>query len=228
MCGWQLKKYRGFLQAQYLRNFHGVIVGRRYQSTMVTSELFIHQTWMSSYLRYCIYCTVIHPYQVQDHPQKCMKMATNGPRQISDLMQTNAWRQNAMAYFLGHANLPYLPPSLRNVLINVWSTLNFDYMVPANAEEINNAEITHSQSLIHRINIIQKLAGQNSKSPILVEFFENPRYPGLPLELHLAGFAKAVKFCQNYYTGPIIIIIPPGVWRGSGIFGVRVSWVKDQ
>jgi len=101
-------------------------------------------------------------------------------------------------------------------------------MVPANAEEINNAEITHSQSLIHRINIIQKLAGQNSKAPILVEFFENPRHPGLPLELHLAGFAKAVKFCQNYYTGPIIIIIPPVVWRGSGIFGVRVSWVKDQ
>ena len=82
-------------------------------------------------------------------------------------------------------------------------------MVPASAEDINNTEITHSQSLIHRINAVQMLAGPNSKAPILVEFFENPRYPALPLEMHLAGFAKAVKFSQNYYLGPIIIIIPP-------------------
>jgi hypothetical protein len=82
-------------------------------------------------------------------------------------------------------------------------------MVPANAEEINGAEITHHQSLIHRINNVQHLAGKDSKAPILVEFFENPRYPGLPVEMHLAGFAKAVKFCQNYYLGPIVVIIPP-------------------
>ncbi len=67
----------------------------------------------------------------------------------------------------------YLPPSLRNVLINVGSGLSYDYMVPANAEEINGAEITHHQSLIHRINNIQHLAGKDSKAPILVEFFEH-------------------------------------------------------
>jgi hypothetical protein len=206
-----LKKYKGFMYAKFLKDFHRVIVGRRYQSTMVTSELFIHQTWMSSHLRYCIYCTVIHPYREKDHPQKCAEIATNGPRQISDLLQTNVWRVNAMAYFMGHANLPYLPPSLRNVLINVGSGLSYDYMVPANAEEINGAEITHHQSLIHRINNVQHLAGKDSKAPILVEFFENPRYPGLPVEMHLAGFAKAVKFCQNYYLGPIIVIIPPAI-----------------
>ena len=67
-----LKKYKGFMYAKFLKDFHRVIVGRRYQSTMVTSELFIHQTWMSSHLRYCIYCTVIHPYREKDHPQKAV------------------------------------------------------------------------------------------------------------------------------------------------------------
>ncbi len=90
------------------------------------------------------------------------EIATNGPRQISDLLQTDVWRVNAMAYFMGHANLPYLPPSLRNVLINVGSGLSYDYMVPANAEEINGAEITHHQSLIHRINSIQHLPQSNN------------------------------------------------------------------
>ena len=200
---------KGFLYIPILRAFNRSIVSRRYRSNILETELIINQPWMSSHPNYCTYCQVIHSSVGTSHPNSCYFVYANGPRAIEDLVEDKSWLQTAKAVLLSHQNLYFMPASSKHKIINLACPHIGDYMVPATAQEINNTPIIHDKSLISRINRAIQLVGQQSKLPILIEFYENSKYPTANVALHLAGFAQAVRCCQPNYFGPIIVIIPP-------------------
>ena len=200
---------KGFLYMPILRGFNRLLVSRRYRSTVIENELIISQPWMAAHPNYCVFCQTIHSRVGHNHPHNCYYVNANGPRTIIDLMEDKSWLPLAKALLLGYSNLYYMPYSLKHKIVNIACLDEGDYLVPARAQDINNTPITHEKSLIYRINKAIQLVGQASKLPILIEFYENGKFPAANLALHLAGFAQAVRYCQPNYNGPIIIVIPP-------------------
>ena len=201
--------YKGFLFLENIQRFKSMLICQRHTSVIPDLEFDRSQPWMAAHPLYCPACSLIHPYCSSNHPQNCLLIHTNGPRSIEDLSTDPLWRTAAQAVCLGHDGLFYQPQGLKHQIINLSSTENFEYLVPSSADQLFNTPKTHEKSLIHRILSVVKLLGAQNYMPIFVEFYENDHFPMAELSLQIAGFAQAIRHCQEQYSGPIIVLIAP-------------------
>ena len=201
--------YKGFLFLENIQHFKSMLICQRHASVIPDAEFERFQPWMVAHPRFCPACSVIHPHCNVNHPQNCLLIHTNGPRSLDDLSRDPLWRTAAQAVCIGRDGLFYQPPSLKNIIINVSSTTNFDYLVPASADQLFNAPKTQEKSLIHRVLSVIRLIGTHNYMPIFVEFYENENHPAADVSLHIAGFAQAIRHCQEQYSGPIVVLIAP-------------------
>lgn len=201
--------YKGFIHLRNITKVLRILVGKRYKSLHREDELYITQGWHNVHPLYCPICHILHPNSLRDHPENCAKITTHGPRRLADLKYDPTWQLNAKAIVLGNNGLLYLPPVLKATYVNLGSCEFYDYAVPTNATRVFAECRTHETSLIARLEKIIATVGMGSPLPILVEFFENPHYPTSNINLHLCGFAHAIRHAQHLYMGPIIMVIGP-------------------
>jgi len=201
--------YKGFLFLENIQHFKSMLICQRHASVIPEAEFERFQSWMVAHPRFCPACSVVHPHCNINHPQNCLVIHTNGPRSIADLSKDPLWRTAAQAVCLGRDGLFYQPPGLKHNIINISSTSNYDYLVPASADQLFNAPKTHDKSLIHRVLSVIRLIGTQNYMPVFVEFYENENHPAADISLHIAGFAQAIRHCQEQYSGPIVVLIAP-------------------
>ena len=205
--------YKGFLFLENIQRFKSMLICQRHASVIPEAEFERFQPWMIAHPHFCPACSVIHPQCNMNHPQNCLLIHTNGPRSIDDLSKDSIWRTAAKAVCIGRDGLFYQPSGLKHTIINISSTTNYDYLVPASADQLFNAPKLQDKSLIHRILSVVRLIGTHNYMPIFVEFYENENYPAADISLHIAGFAQAIRHCQEQYSGPIIILFAPVTTR---------------
>jgi len=203
--------FRGFLFLPNMKKLNSQIVAKRHVSVLPEMEVAPYNDWMTTHPQFCPSCLTIHAFSYRKHPQSCIKLNTNGPRRLRDLSLSDIWKNDAQVLVVGHKNLMYQPPLLKNTFINISSSDMWDYAVPTSANAIFTNCVRHETSLIARINQVIQLVGPSCFKPILVEFYEHGGYPESHVALHLAGFAHAVRHCQESYMGPIVVVIPPVV-----------------
>ena len=201
--------YKGFVHLRNITKVMRNLTGKRYKSLHKDEELHRVQGWHTIHPHYCPICHTLHPTSLRDHPENCAKITTHGPRRIADLKYDPTWQINAKAIVLGNNGLLYLPPVLKPTYVNLGSCEFYDYAVPTEPIRVFTDCKTHGYSLIHRLEKIIETVGRGSHLPILVEFYENPNYPNLNINLHLCGFAHAIRHAQHLYMGPIVMIIGP-------------------
>ena len=201
--------YKGFVHLRNITKVMRVLAGKRYKSLHKDDELHVTHAWHTIHPHYCPICHTLHPTSLRDHPENCAKLLTNGPRRIADLKYDTTWQLNAKAIVLGSNGLLYLPPVLKATYVNLGSCEFYDYAVPTSASQIFTECTTHESSLMHRLEKVIGTVGRGSHLPILVEFYENPHYPNSNINLHLSGFAHAIRHAQHLYMGPIVMVIGP-------------------
>jgi hypothetical protein len=201
--------YKGFIHLRNITKVVRVLAGKRYKSLHRDDELHMLQGWHTIHTQYCPICNILHPVSLRDHPENCAKITTHGPRRLADLKYDPTWQLNAKAIVVGNNGLLYLPPLLKPTYVNLGSCEFFDYAVPAVISRVFSDCRTHETSLINRLQKIIETIGMGSHLPILVEFYENPHYPSANINLHLCGFAHAIRHAQHLYMGPIVMIIGP-------------------
>ncbi len=76
-------------------------------------------------------------------------------RRIRDLSLSDIWKNDAQVLVVGHKNLMYQPPLLKNTFINISSSDMWDYSVPTSANsivyEVTDAFLTASLHSILRL-----------------------------------------------------------------------------
>ena len=115
-------------------------------------EVAPYNDWMTTHPQFCPSCLTIHAFSYRKHPQSCIKLNTNGPRRLKDLSLSDIWKSDAQVLVVGHKNLMYQPPLLKNTFINISSSDMWDYAVPTSANAIFTNCVRHETSLIARIN----------------------------------------------------------------------------
>ena len=201
--------HKGYIYLPNIMTIKRMLIGQRYASSCNEIEFERIKDGNSFHPLYCRICNVVHYYTTNTHPQQCLTMFTNGPRLIADLKEDNTWRTDAQAVCLGVHSLMYMPYNLKHRIINVGNETEWDYSIPRSESSLYAPIVNNSASLVWHVNNIITLLGPDVYIPILVEFYENPKYPAAGVELHMAGFANALRYCQSKYNGPIIGIIPP-------------------
>jgi hypothetical protein len=203
--------HKGFIYLPNIVTIKRMLIGQRYASGCSEVEYERRNELVTLHPLYCRVCNVRHHFSTVSHPQACLTLFTNGPRLMGDLREDNSWRHDAQAVCLGVHSLLYMPLSLKHRIINIGNEIEWDYSIPRSETSLYAAPITHEMSLIGYINKVVTMLGPDIYVPIFVEYYDNPRYPGASVELHIAGFANALRYCQQKYNGPIIGLIPPAL-----------------
>jgi hypothetical protein len=203
--------HKGFIYLPNIVAIKRMLIGQRYASGCSEVEYERRSELATLHPLYCRLCNVKHHFSTVSHPQACLTLFTNGPRLMGDLREDNSWRNDAQAVCIGVHSLLYMPLSLKHRIINLGNETEWDYSIPRSDTSLYAAPITNETSLIGYIERVVTMLGPEIYVPIFVEFYYNPRYPCASVEFHIAGFANALRYCQQKYNGPIIGIIPPAL-----------------
>ena len=201
--------HKGYIYLPNIMTIKRMLIAQRYASSCEEIEYECTDDDVYYHPLYCRICNVVHHYSTISHPQNCLTLFTNGPRLIADLKEDDSWRQDAQAICLGVHSLMYMPSNQKYRIINIGNEAEWEYSIPSSDTSLYAPPVTHSLSLIWHINNVISLLGPDIYIPIFVEFYENPKYPGADVELHVAGFANALRHCQATYSGPIVGLISP-------------------